>query len=84
MSIKIRDEIKRISTDLKINGCSNCGATLDSRYLHFHHVEKNERNFPIHGIELLNRTDDELIEEIHKCMLLCNKCHGSYTAIERS
>jgi hypothetical protein len=83
-SRKSQDEIKKISTDLKLNGCSECGALLNSRYLHFHHIKKNERKFAIHGMELLNRTDCEIIEEIHKCVLLCNKCHGKYTAIDKS
>ena len=81
-SVSNKKEIIRLIETLKINGCAICGSMPGSRYLHFHHVEQSEKSFNLHGSNLLNKNDSDIIQEIHKCILLCNKCHGTYTRIE--
>ena len=68
-----REKNQEIINDLKINGCSMCGYCKNSAALTFHHVEPEEKKFEINAITI---TKPDLIEEFHKCMLLCRNCHA--------
>jgi 5-methylcytosine-specific restriction endonuclease McrA len=50
--------------------CVECGATTN---LHFDHIEKKDKKFPIMYFWKLK--GPEMDEELAKCRLLCQPCH---------
>lgn len=63
---------RKILTALKINGCAICGYNECNACLDFHHSNPEDKKFSI-GIWKMARKD--LIDELNKCILLCNRCH---------
>ena len=59
---------------LKINGCAICGYNKCPNALEFHHVNSEDKKFHLVASNL-QRTEESLIEEINKCVLLCANCH---------
>ncbi|MBW2595146.1 MAG: hypothetical protein JRC93_04090 [Deltaproteobacteria bacterium] len=53
--------------------CVNCGATVD---LCWHHVNPNTKTFQLSTISA--RTDDEILAEVTKCVVLCRSCHTKH------
>src|ERR1035438_3115983 len=56
--------------------CKHCGAKEShgkSKALQFHHVDPSIRSFSI--TSSLNHPLKDLLEEAHKCILLCQLCH---------
>jgi hypothetical protein len=65
---------------VKIAGghCEKCGYNKCYGALHFHHKNPKDKKFEITGA-IWNRckvTEEEIIEEIKKCNLLCANCHS--------
>lgn len=54
--------------------CQKCGYDKCMRALEFHHLDPNEKDFGIS--RQLNRSMNELRNEIKKCILLCSNCHA--------
>lgn len=55
--------------------CEKCGYDKNIAAFDFHHKDGFEKNFEI-KIQLLNwKSDDDILEEALKCMLLCANCH---------
>lgn len=54
--------------------CQRCGYDRYMRALEFHHRDPSEKDFSIS--KQLNRSLQELREEIKKCDLLCSNCHA--------
>ena len=60
----------------KLGGeCIVCGYKRCLAALHFHHLNPFEKKF---NISDKNRLDNELKNELKKCVLLCNRCHTEY------
>ena len=55
--------------------CAVCGYKKCLAALHFHHINSFEKKF---NISEKTRLDQELKEELKKCILLCANCHISY------
>lgn len=72
---KMRDE-------LKSNGCAICGYNKCPAALTFHHVNPNDKKFNIE-IRSFGFNDDVLVEEINKCIILCENCHRELHYNER-
>jgi hypothetical protein len=78
---KNREVIKRrtdwINT-FKDQGCVKCDET---RYyvLDFHHIDPNEKDFPISGNQY---GYEKLKKEIEKCIVLCSNCHREFHHLE--
>jgi len=66
-------ENRSILRKLKINGCAICGYNKCCACLEFHHVNPQDKCFNINAQYLDNKN---LVDELNKCMLLCNRCHG--------
>jgi len=60
-----------ILTELKVNGCGICGSY---KHLEFAHSEHDTKKFAISNF--FRHTNDEIVEEIMKCILLCRSCHS--------
>lgn len=55
--------------------CEKCGYDKNIAAFDFHHRDGYEKNFEIKVQQLNYRTDDIILEEALKCMLLCANCH---------
>ena len=53
-------------------GCAICGT--NTKRLLFHHTEPTHKNFNITTAK--HKTDNEIIDEINKCVVLCYGCHN--------
>lgn len=74
---------KRVSikdTWVKIVGgkCLLCGYSRFSQNLEFHHIHMHLKKFEIGSIYNIKAgvTEEEIKEEVSKCILLCRNCHG--------
>jgi hypothetical protein len=54
----------------QICGYHNCNSALD-----FHHLDPTEKEFGFGGLRATIKGWDTLIQELRKCVLLCNRCH---------
>jgi hypothetical protein len=63
---------KLIMYKLKINGCAKCGYNKRSSILEFHHTNPKDKKYCITEATIERK---DLINEVNKCILLCNKCH---------
>jgi len=78
--LKQRRQIyRKILNELKINGCSICGCNGNKQLLVFHHVEPKDKSFKICN-QNMGKPINDLVDEIHKCILLCDHCHKSIHA----
>jgi hypothetical protein len=70
---------ERITEAIKILGgkCKFCDSTQN---LHIDHIAPVEKRYDIHYATRLSY--NKFIEEVNKCQLLCDKCHGFKTAIQ--
>ena len=66
---------RKIMHELKINGCAKCGYDKCDGSLVFHHVNPEDKKFPVNA-KYIYQEIDLLIDEINKCILLCANCHG--------
>ena len=66
---------------LKINGCAICGYDKCVAALHFHHVNPSDKNFCL-CVHTMYYSNDRIVNEINKCILLCANCHAEIEHIE--
>ena len=55
--------------------CEICGYDKNVSGFDFHHKDGFEKSFEIKVQHLNYKSDDEILEEAVKCMLLCANCH---------
>jgi 5-methylcytosine-specific restriction endonuclease McrA len=67
--------------ELKSNGCAICGYNKYNGSLDFHHVNQEDKSFFL-GVRSMHRKDEEIIDEVNKCILLCSNCHREIHHIE--
>jgi hypothetical protein len=70
---KKQKELKEFLHEIKINGCAICGYNKQDTKLHFHHANPQDKKFTVGSSP--NRKQEEILKEINKCILLCQKCH---------
>lgn len=68
---RINREKKKILKQLYINGCSKCGSHKE---LVYHHVIPKDKLYSI--TRVMHMSNETFINELNKCMLLCNRCHN--------
>ena len=71
----------RVRTELKNKAggkCKICGYNKCMDALHFHHKDPSQKKFGI--LDALwgkcKHTEQEIMEEMNKCVLLCANCHA--------
>lgn len=64
---------KQFAIDYKGGKCVICGYHACNRAMDFHHINPEEKDFGLSQKYLTSR--EKLIEELDKCILLCNRCH---------
>ena len=72
---------KRLNTKLKLvlykgGKCEKCGYNKNLAALQFHHILPNTKKFGLNGRNILSSSEQELLEEVNKCILLCANCHA--------
>lgn len=70
-----RNRIKKYLIQLKVNGCGLCGYNKYPTILEFHHVEPKYMKFHISALGIKNNKNNDIADEIAKCILLCPTCH---------
>lgn len=61
--------------------CVRCGYDTCKAALDFHHIDNTTKLFDVSdGVGMKSVTDEVLLEEIEKCVVLCSNCHREYHA----
>lgn len=73
-----KQKLKQLLVKYKGGKCERCGYNKSLSALHFHHKNKQEKEFSLSQINLnsTNMTLDIIKKEIDKCELLCANCHA--------
>ena len=58
--------------------CQRCGYCEFISGLDFHHIEKTTKQYDPRSIIYTAKDDDEKLNELDKCVLLCANCHRGY------
>jgi len=64
---------KRMVYQLKSHGCALCGYNKCAAAMDFHHI--GEKVFSLNTNLFCRHTNQEIADEIAKCILLCANCH---------
>lgn len=64
---------------LKENGCAICGYSKSMRALEFHHVVPEDKKIGLNKSAFWTYSEQTLLEEVQKCILLCSNCHKEIT-----
>jgi len=66
-------------TEIKTTvGCKNCGKEGPPRKLHLHHIDGERKVDRVSQMVNLGYSLEEVKNEIRKCEVLCDKCHGTH------
>lgn len=68
-------KLKKIGHILKVNGCAICGYNKCDAALDFHHSNPEDKVFMINMHSIGIKNNEQLVEELNKCILLCANCH---------
>ena len=63
---------RRIRQEFLDEGCQDCGSAED---LHFHHVDPSTKVRPVAYYAGTPASVERLMEEIEKCVVVCETCH---------
>jgi hypothetical protein len=75
-----RQNIKQKIVDAFGGKCGICGYNKCNYSLSFHHVDPNEKEFSLGAALAHPKKFEKLIEEMKKCICVCNNCHGEIHA----
>lgn len=67
-----RKKLKIKLVDYKGGKCTECGYNKCLAALEFHHIDPKEKDF---SISSKGWSFDNLLKEVDKCILVCNRCH---------
>lgn len=70
---------KQIMKELKINGCSICGYSKCVNALDFHHTNPTDKIFNMTANSIIKKSNEQITEELNKCILICSNCHREIT-----
>jgi hypothetical protein len=70
---KRRDFVKELKIEA---GCFLCGYKKTSAALHYHHLKPEDKEFDISWGVNKQLTEEKLLKEIEKCVILCANCHA--------
>jgi ribosomal protein L24E len=55
--------------------CEKCGYDKNISAFDFHHKNPYDKSFEVKVQNIKSKTDDEILNEALKCILLCSNCH---------
>ena len=70
-----RRKARQILDNLKSNGCAICGYNKCLSAVDFHHVIPETKNFSLTLHRVETYSNENITEELNKCILLCCRCH---------
>jgi hypothetical protein len=71
-----RKRTKQRMIDAMGGSCVVCGYTRCSASLGFHHLDPSKKHFGFGGLRANPKSWEKISEELRKCVLICNRCHG--------
>lgn len=75
----IRALTRKIEFINKLGGCCTvCGYNKNISALDFHHINSEQKSFPLDAKRLSNTNKNKLLEELDKCVLICSNCHREH------
>lgn len=72
---KHKDRVEKIRTIVG-DSCWICGYNKSERNMCFHHIDPSEKKMKLSCRERSQRSWNSIIEEMVKCVFICNRCHG--------
>jgi hypothetical protein len=66
-------ERKQKAVKLMGNKCYDCGNSYPDCVYDFHHLDPNEKD--LNPSAAIKRTEERMMEELKKCVMLCANCH---------
>ena len=60
---------------IKGGECQICSYRKNLAALEFHHIHADEKGFQLDLRSLSNRAWSQILDEAHKCILVCANCH---------
>lgn len=58
--------------------CEKCGYNKSPAALDFHHVDPKTRSFGINNSQMSKKSQEEIEQEIKKCVVWCSNCHREH------
>jgi hypothetical protein len=75
--------LKEITTKAKAVPCKDCGKSYNYYVMDFDHLEPTHKEYTISKMVQDGKcTDQELLDEIAKCEVVCANCHRERTHIQ--
>ena len=71
---KRRKHLKQLAVLEGGGKCQICGYKKYTGALEFHHLKDKEKLFEL-SVRDLTKSWGKIVEEIHKCILVCSNCH---------
>ena len=65
-------------------GCQKCGYNKCLDALEFHHINPAEKDYAIAQMTHDHRTQEQIENELKKCIVLCANCHREFHYLERT
>ena len=66
--------------DLKGGKCCKCDYNNNYSCLDFHHRNPSEKEYAWN--DMINLSDEQILEELEKCDVLCKNCHDNFDALK--
>ena len=58
--------------------CEKCGYDSNISALQFHHIDPSTKEFTLDARTLERTSDEVILQEFNKCILLCSNCHSEH------
>ena len=71
---KRRTRLKKMAVEIAGGKCQICGYKKCLKALDFHHLNPKQRSFSL-DVRGLTKSWNTIVDEIHKCVLVCANCH---------
>ena len=71
---RFRKNQKVKAVEYKGGKCAMCGYDKCIEALHFHHLDPTQKDFNLSRLKK-NKFDDNIKDELDKCILVCSNCH---------
>ena len=86
MSKKDYDKKRNQMIDAKamVGSCQKCGYSKCIESLDFHHKNPGEKEYTISQMVRSHRSQDDILKEMSKCIILCANCHREFHYLERA
>jgi len=69
-----RQRLKEMIVQEGGGSCQICGYKKCLKALDFHHLNEKNKSFNL-DVRGLTRSWDVIVNEVHKCVLVCSNCH---------